>query len=166
MIRPGILLGMLAALALALTWAAPATAQQSDARRVARLEADVVHGEDVNAIKELNRAYGYYVDGGLWDDVADLFADDAVANYPNGTWVGRDSIRAHLIQNLGGGRIGLGDGRLYIHTILQPVVHLDPRDHAAVDPDPGRLGRRWACERQNSTDPEQQLHGRSVSGFA
>ena len=126
MIRPGTLLGMLAALALALTWAAPATAQQSDARRVARLEADVVHGEDVNAIKELNRAYGYYVDGGLWDDVADLFADDAVANYPNGTWVGRDSIRAHLIQNLGGGRIGLGDGRLYIHTILQPVVHLDP----------------------------------------
>jgi hypothetical protein len=106
--------------------AQPATAQPADPSRLARLEQQVVHGEDVSAIRKLNRAYGYYVDAGLWDDVADLFTDDAVVNYPTGTFVGRDSIRANLVQNLGGGRLGLGDGRLYIHTILQPVVHIDP----------------------------------------
>jgi hypothetical protein len=85
----------------------------------------------VAAIRKLNRAYGYYVDDGLWDDVADLFADNAVANYPNGTWVGRESIRKHLLQNLGGGRIGHEDGRLYSHLILQPVIHLDPGGQTA-----------------------------------
>jgi hypothetical protein len=85
----------------------------------------VVHGEDLSAIKMLNRAYGYYVDAGLWDDVADLFADDATANYPNGTFLGREHIRRHLIENLGGGKIGLADGRLYVHTVFMPVVHLD-----------------------------------------
>ena len=125
--RLGPTAGLIAAgLAATLALCAPAQAQPTQAQRVARLEREVGYGEDVSAIKRLNRAYGYYVDNGLWDDVADLFADDAVANYPNGTWVGQASIRAHLIQNLGGGRIGLGDGRLYIHTILQPVVHLDP----------------------------------------
>jgi hypothetical protein len=117
----------LAVLASASAQAAPA----ADPQRLARLEAEVVHGEDVSAIKKLNRAYGYYVDAGLWDDLADLFAQDAVANYPNGTWVGRESIRAHFLQNLGGGHVGLEDGRLYVHTVLQPVIHLDPGGQTA-----------------------------------
>ncbi len=99
--------------------------------RLDRLEAEVVHGEDVRAIKKLQRSYGYYVDKGLWDDVADLFAGDAVANYPNGVFIGKPSIREHLVKNIGNGKIGLGDGRLYDHTILQPVIHLDPGGHTA-----------------------------------
>ena len=97
--------------------------------RLDRLEAEVTAAEDLAAIKHLQRAYGYYVDKGMWEDVADLYADDAVANYPAGVYVGKDSIRAHLYMNVGGGKIGengLPDGRVYDHMNIQPVVHLDP----------------------------------------
>ena len=94
--------------------------------QLGRLEIDVTRAEDVRAIKKLQRAYGHYADRGLWDDLADLFADDAIANYPSGGFDGNASIRAMFIQNLGQGKPGLAEGRIYNHTILQPVVDLAP----------------------------------------
>jgi hypothetical protein len=94
--------------------------------RLDRLEIDVVRAEDVSALKKLQRAYGYYADRGLWEDLADLFADDAVANYPSGGFDGNASIRAMFVQNLGQGKPGLAEGRIYNHTILQPVIDLAP----------------------------------------
>jgi acetyl esterase/lipase len=102
--------------------------------RLDRLEAEIAAGEDVRAIMKLQRAYGYYVDKGMWEDVAAMFTDDAVANYPAGTFVGKTSIRQHLFMNVGGGKVGdlgLGDGRLYNHMQIQPVVHLDPGGRSA-----------------------------------
>jgi acetyl esterase/lipase len=96
---------------------------------VSRLAAEVQAAEDVRAIKKLQRAYGYYLDKGMWEDLSALFTDDAVANYPAGIFVGHDSIRRHLYLNVGAvkmGELGLGDGRLYNHMNIQPVVHLDP----------------------------------------
>ena len=61
-------------------------------QRLDNLESEVARGEDIRAIKKLQRSYGYYVDKWMWDDVANLFAADAVANYPNGVFVGRPSI--------------------------------------------------------------------------
>jgi len=98
------------------------------AARLNQLEANVVAAEDIAAIKHLQRAYGYYVDKGMWEDIAALFTEDAVANYPAGVFIGRPSIRQHLYMNVGGhamGELGLGDGRLYNHMNIQPVVHLD-----------------------------------------
>ena len=92
--------------------------------RLDRLEIAVVRAEDLRAIRKLQRAYGYYADRGLWEDLADLFTEDAVANYPSGGFDGKASIRAMFLQNLGQGRPGLADGRIYNHTILQPVVDL------------------------------------------
>jgi len=97
--------------------------------RLDALEAQVVAAEDVSALKRLQREYGYYVDKGMWEDVADLYSADAVANYPAGTYVGRESIRKHLYMNVGGGQVGengLPDNRIYDHLNIQPVVHLDP----------------------------------------
>src|SRR6185295_18494394 len=91
-----------------------------------RLEIAVTRAEDLRAIKKLQRAYGYYADRGLWEDLADLFADDAAANYPSGGFDGNASIRAMFAQNLGQGKPGLAEGRIYNHTILQPVVDLAP----------------------------------------
>ena len=67
----------------------------------------------------------------MWADLADLFTDDASANYPAGVFVGRPSIRNHLFKNFGTDGIGLGDGRIYNHMNLQPVVHLDPGGQSA-----------------------------------
>jgi acetyl esterase/lipase len=103
-------------------------------QRLDRLTARIGAAEDVSSIKKLQRAYGYYVDEGMWADLAELFTDDAVANYPAGVFIGKDSIRRHLFENVGGvelGQIGLGDGRLYNHMNIQPVVHLDPGGQTA-----------------------------------
>src|ERR1700741_790727 len=92
------------------------------------LEVEVAAAEDVSALKRLQRQYGYYVDKGMWEDVADLYAEDAVANYPAGTYVGHESIRKHLYMNVGGGQVGengLPDNRIYNHLNIQPVVHLE-----------------------------------------
>ena len=97
--------------------------------RLRRLEADVGAAEDVRAIKRLQRAYGYYLDKGMWEDLSAFFTDDAVANYPAGVFVGHESIRKHLFLNVGNvkmGEVGLGDNRLYNHMNIQPVIHLDP----------------------------------------
>jgi acetyl esterase/lipase len=102
--------------------------------RLDALEAQVVAAEDVAAIKRLQRQYGYYVDKGMWEDVADLYTADAVANYPAGTYIGHDSIRKHLYMNVGGGQVGdngLPDNRIYNHINMQPVVHLDPGGQTA-----------------------------------
>jgi acetyl esterase/lipase len=110
---------------------------QSDAALDARLdalEAQVVAAEDISALKRLQREYGYYVDKGMWEDVADLYADAAVANYPAGTYIGKESIRKHLYMNVGGGQVGengLPDNRIYNHMNIQPVVHLDPGGQTA-----------------------------------
>jgi acetyl esterase/lipase len=107
-------------------WSAPAVSAQQ--LRVATLTANVQLAEDFSRIEKLQRAYGYYVDKGLWEDLSQLFTENAVANYPAGVFVGRQSIREHLYMNVGGhqvGDIGLGNGRLYDHMNIQPVVHID-----------------------------------------
>jgi acetyl esterase/lipase len=117
--------------ACASTAAAP-TAEQTS--RVTRLAAEVAAGEDLHAIKRLQRIYSYYVDKGMWEDIAQLFTDDAIANYPAGVFIGKKSIREHLYRNVGGGQIGdlgLADKRLYNHMSIQPVVHLDPGGQSA-----------------------------------
>lgn len=118
-------------LSVALPAAAATAAQEA---RVARLAAEVAAGEDLQAVKRLQRAYAYYVDRGMWEDLSQLFTDDAVASYPAGVFMGKKSIREHLYRNVGGGAIGdlgLPEGRLYNHMSLQPVVHLDPGGRTA-----------------------------------
>lgn len=94
--------------------------------RLQRLEVEVIRAEDSSAIRKLQRAYGFYADRGLWSDLADLFTEDATADYPSGIFLGKASIRGLFFQDLGAGRLGLADGRLYNHTILQPVITLSP----------------------------------------
>ncbi len=74
--------------------------------QVATLTADVQLAEDFSRIEKLQRAHGYYVDKGLWEDLSELFTENAVANYPAGVFIGRKSIREHLFMNVGGHQIG------------------------------------------------------------
>jgi hypothetical protein len=109
-----------------------ATAQQpSPAReagieaRVDRLQAHVERIESVRAIKRLQYAYGHYVELGLWNDFADLFTDDAATNYQQGAR-GRTQIRQLFFDQVGQGKLGLADGRIYPHILFQPVISLSP----------------------------------------
>jgi SnoaL-like domain len=122
-IRPGLAAVVCVLLASAVQAADPALVQ-----RIAQLDADVTAAEDLSRIKRLQRTYGYYLDKGMWTDLAEYFTDDAVANYPAGVFIGKASIREHLYRNVGNGpmgQVGLGDNRLYNHMQIQPVVYLN-----------------------------------------
>ena len=50
---------------------------------LARVEKRAQAAEDYIAISNLQRSYGYYVDKFQWEQVADLFARDAVLETPS-----------------------------------------------------------------------------------
>ena len=105
--------------------AAPRASGQPDAG-IARLDAEVDRLEGARAVRKLQRAYGYYVDRGLWDEAADLFADDATLEMgADGIYVGKARIREYL-QRQGGGQAGLVFGQLNEHLQLQPEVDVAP----------------------------------------
>ena len=92
-------------------------------QRVDRLEALTQRVEAISSIKRLQHAYGHYAELGLWHDFADLFADTGIGHYTQGA-LDREGIRALFLKEVGGGRLGLADGRIYPHISMQPVVTL------------------------------------------
>jgi hypothetical protein len=122
----------LAILATAIAGGAQQTSQGSQsadlvaelASRAAHLELRIQRIQDINAIKRLQRAYGYYHDEGQWNDVADLFADDATIEIGNdGVYRGRKRIREYF-RILGNSRQGLAPGQLSEHLQVMPVITL------------------------------------------
>jgi len=94
------------------------------AARAAALERDIARLEDVNAIKKLQRVYGFYTDKQLWSAAADLFsADGEIEVGGRGVYAGRDRIREFLLLN---GPETPQAKRLFDHMQLQPVVHVAP----------------------------------------
>ncbi len=105
-------------------------------QRINCLEADVLGAEAIRAVKRLQHAYGHYAELGLWHDFADLFADSAVGHYPSGK-LSREGIRHLFLEDVGKGKLGLSEGQLYPHIMLQPVVTLEPDRNSARG--------RWRC---------------------
>jgi len=107
--------------------ASPASLQQ----RLDALTINLERAEAMRAIKRVQRAYGHYSELGLWHDLADLFADEAVGNYPAGVLVGKEKIRELFYKDVGRNTLGLAEGRLYPHIVLSPVVTLSPDGQSA-----------------------------------
>lgn len=81
---------------------------------------------DTSAVKRLQRTYGYYLDKALWDEMADLFADNGTIEIGlDGIYVGKERVREYLYA-LGDGRMGLGEGQLNEHLQMMPVVTVAP----------------------------------------
>lgn len=114
---------MIAAL-VALAAAMPAHAHAADDGRLARIAEQVRRAEAVRSIKRLQQAYVHYVDMGLWDAAAALFARDGELVRGDSAVRGRAAIGAHLVETIGGGTAGLGPGRLHVEMVLAPVVTL------------------------------------------
>lgn len=99
--------------------------------------------EGTRAIRNLQRAFGFYVDRGLWSDAADLFVDDGTIEIGiDGVYVGKARIREYL-QRLHGGQEGLIYGQLNEWLTLQPAVFVaaDGRSATARWRDHGMLGQ-------------------------
>ena len=115
--------GLASSLALAglMLAAMPAPAQTLDAQ-IDALTTRVEKLEAARAVKKLQRAFGFYVDRGLWDEAADLFAGNGTIEIGmDGVYVGKARIRDYLMK-LHGGQQGLIYGQLNEWVTLQPVV--------------------------------------------
>ena len=88
---------------------------------LAELRDRVQAAEDYRELVNLQGAYGYYVDKGLWDQAADLFAAEGTLEIAGrGIYVGRERVREYLHH-----LPPYGHGTLYNHMQLQPVLHID-----------------------------------------
>ncbi|MDQ2640989.1 MAG: nuclear transport factor 2 family protein [Pseudomonadota bacterium] len=101
---------------------APRLARIAD--RIASIDAQATRIEDYNEIRNLQRIYGFYFDEALWDQVVDLFSNDATVEVgPHGVYAGKASIRRYYM-GLTGGRVGLQHGELNNQSQLSPVITL------------------------------------------
>ena len=121
----------------------PGLAQGAVDREIDALTLRVEKLEGIRAVKKLQRAFGFYVDRGLWSEAADLFADDGTIEIGlDGVYVGRDRIEEYL-RRLHGGQEGLIYDQLNEWITLQPAISVadDGRSAIARWRDQGMLGQ-------------------------
>ena len=95
----------------------PATALTALEQRIA-----VMNEED--KVRNLQNAYGYYMDQKMWDDVTDLFTSDGALSIANvGVYDGPRSIRRALERS---GPAGLQQGQLNELMQLDMAVTIEP----------------------------------------
>ena len=92
--------------------------------RLQLISARAARVSDIDELRNLQAAYGYYTDKALWDDVVDLFTDEGTLELGlNGVYVGKKSIRKYL-YSLTGGKPGLPQNAINNHFQLSPVITL------------------------------------------
>ncbi|HWG01523.1 MAG TPA: nuclear transport factor 2 family protein [Trebonia sp.] len=96
--------------------------------QIAELERRLGIVEDVLAIRNLQHAYGYYLDKCLYDEVVDLFAEDSEVVFIGGVYKGKKGAArlyaGRFRNNFADGKNGPSPGRLLDHPILQDIVHV------------------------------------------
>ncbi len=125
--RSAIAVGAAVSIGIAAWLGRPAASQETEsiealAVRAAALERDIARLEDVNAIKKLQRIYGFYTDKQLWSEAADLFSADGTIEVGGaGVYAGPERIRAFLRLY---GPESPQPKRLFDQMQLQPIVHV------------------------------------------
>jgi hypothetical protein len=88
---------------------------------VAALSARIERIEDTRACEKLQRAYGYYVDKAMWDDVADLFVDSSTLEIGGrGVFLGKKRVLEYM--GIGLGPTGPQREQIINHPQFQGVV--------------------------------------------
>lgn len=90
--------------------------------KLSSLEQEIQLLEDTKAIKRLQRAYGYYLDKGLADEITELFSSVGTVEIgQSGVYVGKERVAEYYEYLLGD---GLDEGELNNHMIIQGVVNV------------------------------------------
>lgn len=84
----------------------------------------------VDAVENLNSAYGYYIDESDWDGMADIYSKDGAKEITGvGVYVGPERIRKVLKLR---GPLGGRTPNFYtIHQLVQPVIHVSEDGRSA-----------------------------------
>ena len=98
--------------------------KMNPATALAALEQRIAVMNDEDKVRNLQNAYGYYMDRKMWDDVTDLFtADGALSIADVGVYDGPRSIRRALERS---GPAGLKHGQLNELMQLDMAVTIEP----------------------------------------
>ena len=92
--------------------------------RLAALADQVGRHDDLLAVRNLQFAYGYFMDKCMFAEIVDLFSDDAELRFMGGLFRGKAGAR-----RLYGGASGLSGpahGMLFEHIVAQDVIHVAP----------------------------------------
>jgi hypothetical protein len=105
--------------------AAPAVEPRiNPAAALAALERRISAMNEEDKVRNLQNAYGYYMDRKMWDDVTDLFTSDGALSIANvGIYDGPKSIRRALERS---GPAGLKQGQLNELMQLDMAVTIEP----------------------------------------
>jgi len=65
---------------------------------IGTLEKKLTHLEDIEVIKRLQKAYAFYVEHMMRDEIIDCFADspDVVLNWLEGQWLGKEGVKRYF----------------------------------------------------------------------
>lgn len=84
--------------------------------------------EDIHAVRTLHFKYGYYIDVCLYEEAAELFAEDCTFYILNGVWRGKEAVRRCYIgwmrSMFTDGRDGPSYGFLLDHVMAQDIVDI------------------------------------------
>ncbi|WP_375201511.1 nuclear transport factor 2 family protein [Hyphococcus sp.] len=96
---------------------APETSESLDS-----LEQRIAALNDEDDVRNLQNAYGYYVDRKMWNDVVDLFAEDSAVEIGGVSVLkGRDGVRTAMERM---GPAGLSHGELNEHLLFDTIVRV------------------------------------------
>lgn len=131
-------------------------------RQVEELASEVGRLNDVQAVRKLQHAYGYYLDKCLYDEVVDLFADSGEVRFMGGVFRGKAGQRRLYCQRFRDsftqGHNGPVHGFLLDHPQLQDIVDvasdrstargrfrcvMQAGSHESRQNRPGRLPQQW-----------------------
>jgi len=109
-----------AAVATALLATALPVFADSSAQRLDALGARITRLEDLNQIERLQRAYGYFVDKSQWQQLAELFTDDATLEIGGkGIFLGKARVLEYMQTAFGPD--GTTEGVLANHMQFQSI---------------------------------------------
>jgi hypothetical protein len=90
--------------------------------RIQSLETEVRTLKDINEIQILQRAYGFYLEHWMYEEVIDCFSDspDVVLKLYEGTWLGKDGVRRYFSRDQ-------DVSPDFLHQVMQvsPIIHVD-----------------------------------------
>jgi hypothetical protein len=93
--------------------------------KIKSLEERLLTLEDIEQIKIVQKAYGFYMDNLMYDDAADLFCDDAVAFGRKGRDVLKKSFNTFTTPRFEGTK------KLFLKLQIGGIVHVDKGNKTA-----------------------------------
>ena len=138
------------------------TTEERLAKAEAKIEAlitDLGIHKDVLAIRELQFAYGYFMDKFLFPEIVDLFSENAELHFKGGVFHGKAGAKRLYSGAPGDG--GPEYGMLFEHIMAQDIIHVAPDRQSAK----GRFrvflqgGVHISKEEQPPVKPAQFLEG-------